>query len=313
MRSEVLSYYSNALGMVHSTTSASSSPDGQALENLSFSHAPGSTRLNFRFVPAGAAGADQSGGEARRGQPPSALPSCVETPLYWKIGLAVDDVDASLARLRAAGAIGEDMRGKQFRDIGFLKHIADPLGHPIELLQTTFEGNIAGKAALEASRLTHLPPSPLTGGCDPVVGQITTRSKDPKATVDFYTEVMGMTLLEKQDVGPVGFDLYFFAYHNPAPEALDTIAAKREWMYQLPITTLEVQHRHHLDPEGPRLRGPRDVDEASPAFEGISVAVSQADLERISAHPTFDASRGCVTDPDGLRIDLQVLPPAQYE
>merc|ERR1711963_1132631 len=124
---------------------------------------------------------------------------------------------------------------------------------------------------------------------------------------------MGMTLLEKQDVGPYNFDLYFFAYHDPAPETMDTIAAQREWLYQLPITTLEVQHRRNLDPEGPRLPGPSDVDEASPAFEGISVAVSQADLERISAHPTFDASRRCVTDPDGLRIDLQVLPPGQFE
>jgi len=301
-RSEVLSYYSNALGMVHSTTSASSSPDGQALENMCFSHAPGSTQLNFRFVPAG--------GDGRRGRLSSMSP-CVRVPLYWKIGLAVDDVDASLARLGAAGVIGAFRRGGQFRDIGFLQHIKDPLGHPIELLQTTFEGNHAGKAALEASRPAQVPPSPLTGGSDPVVGQITTRTKDPRATVDFYTKVMGMTLLEKQDV--VGFDLYFFAYHDPAPETLPTTAAKREWMYQLPITTLEVQHVHDLDPKGPRLQGPSDVDETLPAFEGMSVAVSQADLERISAHPTFDASRRCVSDPDGLSIDLQVLPPVQFE
>jgi len=236
---------------------------------------------------------------------------CVPIPLYWKIGLAVDDVDASLARLRAGGAIDAYLRGEQFRDIGFLEHIEDPLGHPIELLQTTFEGTAAGKAALEASRPSQVPPNPLTGASDPVVGQITTRSRDPKATVDFYTKVMGMTLLEKQDV--VGFDLYFFAYHDPAPATLPTTAAKREWMYQLPITTLEVQHVHRLDPQGPRLQGPSDLDEALPAFEGISVAVSQADLERISAHPTFDASRRSVTDPDGLRIDLQVLPPGQHE
>jgi len=281
--------------MVHSTTSASSCPGGQPLDNLCFSNAPGSTQLNFRFVPAGPTRADESGDDDR-------------TPLYWKIGLAVDDVDASLARLLAIGAIGEDMRGSQFRDIGFLKHIKDPLGHPVELLQTTFEGNDAGKEALKASRPMQTPSNPLTGGSDPVVGQITTRSKDPKATVDFYTNVMGMTLLEKQDVGAFGFDLYFFAYHDPAPATLDTTAAKREWLYQLPVTTLEIQHRHKLDPQGPRLQGPSDVDEALPAFEGISVAVSQADLERISAHITFDASRRSVTDPDGLSIDLQVLP-----
>jgi len=288
--------------MVHMTVSAPSSLSGQPVENLSFNHAPGSTQLNFRFVPTGVDG--------HRGQPSFVTPRA-SIPLYWKIGLAVDDVDASLAKLRAAGAIEEDMRGGQFRDIGFLQHIEDPLGHPIELLQTTFEGRSAEKAALQASRPTQEPSNPLTGGCDPVVGQITTRTKDPKATVDFYTKVMGMTLLEKQDV--VGFDLYFFAYRDPAPRTLRSTAAKREWMYQLPTTTLEVQHVHRLDPKGPRLQGPSDVAEASPAFEGISVAVSQADLERISAHRTYDASRRSVTDPDGLRIDLQVLPTEQHE
>jgi len=301
-KSEVLRYYSDALGMVHSTTSTASSRDGQAWESLSFSHAPGSAQLNFRFVPAG--------GDGRCGQSSSASP-CAPMPLYWKIGLTVDDVDASLERLRAVGMRGTPLRGGQFRDIGFLQHIEGPLRHPIELLQTTFEGNTAGKAALEASRPMQEPLNPLTGGSDPVVGQITTRTKDPNALVDFYTKVMGMTLLEKQEV--VGFDLYFFAYHDPAPKALGTTAAKREWLWQLPITTLEVQHLYHLDPKGPRLQGPSDVDEGLPAFEGISVAVSQADFERISAHPAFDASRRSVTDPDGLRIDLQVLPLEQNE
>lgn len=298
----MLSYYSQVLGMMHSTTPAEPSLDRQALETLSFMHAPGSTQLNFRFVP--------SGGGERHGRLSSESPCDRDHPLYWKIGLAVDDVDACVKRLCNFGC-ADSRPGRQFRDIGFLRHIVDPIGHPIELLQTTFGGNMAGKVALEVSRPQQVPPNPMTRACDPVIGQITTRSRDWEATVAFYTRVMGMTLLEKQKV--VGFDLYFFAYHTPAPETLGTTAARREWMYQLPITTLEVQHVHYLETNGPRLQGPNDVDEGDSAFEGISVLVSHEDLECISTHHTFNASRRSVVDPDGLRIDLQVLPQAKHE
>merc|ERR1712107_281616 len=166
-KSEVLSWYSNALGMVHSTARASSSPGGEVLEKLSFIHARGSAELNFRFVPAG--------GDGRRSRLSSTSP-CLRLPQYWKIGLAVDDVNACLKRLYQARAIPAYQPAGQFRDIGFLAHIEDPLGHPIELLQTTFGGNAAGKATLEAARPAQVPRSPLTGGSDPVVGQITTRT-----------------------------------------------------------------------------------------------------------------------------------------
>ena len=49
------------------------------------------------------------------------------------------------------------------------------------------------------------------------------------------------------------------------------------------------------------------MDETRPAFEGIKVAVSEADFLRISAHRLYDQGKRCVFDPDGLRIDLVIL------
>ncbi|CAD7975574.1 unnamed protein product, partial [Amoebophrya sp. A120] len=88
--------------------------------------------------------------------------------------------------------------------------------------------------------------------------------------VKFYTEVLGMTLLEKQEVSPYNFDLYFFAYLTdemkqkvPDFSKIGTmeskIQAQREWLYQLPVTTLEIQHMRNMDKTAPVLAGPDDL------------------------------------------------------
>uniref|UniRef100_A0A2C9KT36 lactoylglutathione lyase n=1 Tax=Biomphalaria glabrata TaxID=6526 RepID=A0A2C9KT36_BIOGL len=42
------------------------------------------------------------------------------------------------------------------------------------------------------------------------------RVKDPKKSLDFYSRVMGMTLLLKLDFPAMDFSLYFMGYENPA-------------------------------------------------------------------------------------------------
>ncbi|KAH9509469.1 Lactoylglutathione lyase [Bulinus truncatus] len=42
------------------------------------------------------------------------------------------------------------------------------------------------------------------------------RIKDPRKSLDFYTRVMGMTLLLKLDFPGMDFSLYFMGYENPA-------------------------------------------------------------------------------------------------
>ena len=42
------------------------------------------------------------------------------------------------------------------------------------------------------------------------------RITDPKASLDFYSRVLGMTLLKKLDFEQMSFSLYFMGFENPA-------------------------------------------------------------------------------------------------
>ena len=70
--------------------------------------------------------------------------------LYWKIGLALNDVDVAVDTINKAMESQKDdgneyapvEHGSQFLDIGFLTHLKDPCGFSIELLQTSFKDNV---------------------------------------------------------------------------------------------------------------------------------------------------------------------------
>ena len=66
--------------------------------------------------------------------------------VYWKIGLALADVNLATEKLRNHGCSVSNPA--QFLDIGFLCHLADPDGFGIELLQHTFEKNFVKNPTL---------------------------------------------------------------------------------------------------------------------------------------------------------------------
>lgn len=75
---------------------------------------------------------------------------------------------------------------------------------------------------------------------DFVFQQTMYRIKDPKVSLDFYTRILGMTLLKKLDFPEMKFSLYFLGYCNPK-DVPENPADRTEWMFKQPAC-LELTH-----------------------------------------------------------------------
>ncbi len=155
---------------------------------------------------------------------------CGKHDAYWKIGIALADVNSARERLLARGITVTEPC--QFHDIGYLCHMEDPDGYTIELLQHRFERN-------------HVPIQPdpeLPLGYAPTLGQISLNVRDIERSLRFYRETLGMRLLSRQIVPNRGFTLYFLADTTealPIP-SIDAVE-NREWLWQRPYTMLELR------------------------------------------------------------------------
>lgn len=154
--------------------------------------------------------------------------------VYWKIGVTLPDVALARERILKSGTVGVSAPS-QFKDIGFMCHLTDPNGFTIELLQHKFEKNFVKKVADDSLAL----------GQSAVIGQITTRSSNIQEALKVYQDTLGMKLLSIQDVSAYGFVLYFLGFTTetpPVPEGEDlNSVAVREWLWERPYTTLEIQ------------------------------------------------------------------------
>ncbi|KAJ9466420.1 Lactoylglutathione lyase [Diplonema papillatum] len=186
------------------------------------------------------------------------------TDRYWKIGITLPNVDAARAQLCAAGV--QVTEPKQFADIGYLCHLHDPAGFSIELLQHHFEGNRADNGGTE-------PVQPFAGAR---VGQVTLRVADLDASLAFYQDRLGMALLSVQPVPAYGFTLYFLAFTDEQPPNRDLKAVEnREWLWQRPYTTLELQH---FDDGKPVFALPASDE---PGFAGLVITNAADRAERL--------------------------------
>ncbi|KAJ9514028.1 hypothetical protein QJQ45_021119 [Haematococcus lacustris] len=68
------------------------------------------------------------------------------------------------------------------------------------------------------------------------------RIKDPKVSLDFYTRILGFTLLERLDFPDMKFSLYFLGYY-PGEEVPNDPKERVEWLFSKPAT-LELTHNH---------------------------------------------------------------------
>ncbi len=225
---------------------------------------------------------------------------------FWKTGITAPDIDTLRAYLIQRGVPVTDAR--QFLDIGYLCHLSDPDGFGIELLAHRFKaGAEAVPAARSVSSTADLPQTPaqLRQRCVPVIGQITLRVRDIERSLAFYRDRLGLRLMSTQPVQRYGFTLYFLAGSDEqAPPG--SLARQREWLWQRPYTSLELQHF-----EQPPAAVYRLYDDAPQGFWGLGMRVPDAGAFVDAAEHSairYDALYGsdtCVLrDPDGYPVRL---------
>lgn len=61
------------------------------------------------------------------------------------------------------------------------------------------------------------------------------RIKDPKNSLEFYTKVLGMQLLQKLDFPEMKFSLYFMGFEDPKEIPLNT-KERTEWTFSRKAT-----------------------------------------------------------------------------
>ncbi|XP_004673499.1 PREDICTED: lactoylglutathione lyase [Condylura cristata] len=146
---------------------------------------------------------------------------------------------------------------------------------------------------------------------DFLLQQTMLRIKDPKKSLEFYTKILGMTLLQKLDFPTMKFSLYFLAYEdkNDIPTEKDE---KLAWVFSRKAT-LELTHNwgteddetqsYHSGNSDPRGFGHigiavPDVHSACKRFEELGV--------KFVKKPDDGKMKGLafIQDPDGYWIEI---------
>ncbi|KAJ2486519.1 Lactoylglutathione lyase [Coemansia sp. RSA 2050] len=130
------------------------------------------------------------------------------------------------------------------------------------------------------------------------------RVKDPKASVKFYTEVLGMTLLEEYHKTEAKFSLYFLGYTDPASKGLVRLARQG---------LLELTHNHGTEEDagfayntgngdvggyGHIAITVDDLQAACSRFDTLGVRFIKRPEEGSMKHIAF------IADPDGYRVEI---------
>jgi lactoylglutathione lyase len=143
-----------------------------------------------------------------------------------------------------------------------------------------------------------------------VMNQTMLRIKDPGASIPFYRDVMGMTLLDRYDFSTARFSLYFMGYPGgPIPQER---GARIKWVFEQPAL-LELTHNWGTETQpGPVYHNGND-DPRGFGHIGLSVPDVHAACERFETlgvpfvkRPDEGSMKGLafVRDPDGYWIEI---------
>ncbi|WP_459205833.1 lactoylglutathione lyase [Pseudomonas sp. MLB6B] len=137
------------------------------------------------------------------------------------------------------------------------------------------------------------------------------RVKDIEKSLDFYTRVLGFTLVDKRDFAEAGFSLYFLALTDKSAIPADD-DARHQWMKSIP-GVLELTHNHGTEEDAdfayhdgnsdPRGFGHicisvPDVTSACARFEALNVPFQKRLSDGRMHHLAF------IKDPDGYWVEI---------
>ena len=218
-------------------------------------------------------------------------------PGYWKLALAVADLELARSSLVRQGiSVTEPV---QVPDVAYLCHCEDPDGYCIELIQHRMLENHSRQLADENFAL----------GTATSFSLVTCRVKNPRQSIDFYEQTLGLRLISRQQVAHRGFTLYFLSCDQEAPPSSDIDNIEmREWLWQRPYALLELQHIW-----GSELRTDFACrTDADTGFEKIRLLARSASSGSY-VDPEFDCESVNLVDPDGYRIQVLLLDQQKHE
>ncbi|MDF8335110.1 lactoylglutathione lyase [Novosphingobium cyanobacteriorum] len=148
---------------------------------------------------------------------------------------------------------------------------------------------------------------------DFIFNQTMLRIRDPEASLEFYTQVLGMTLIQQLDFPDAAFSLYFLGYVRPDDEPLPQERIARTAYAFRQKAVLELTHNHgterqpapvyHDGNSEPRGFGHigiavPDVEDACRRFGELGVTfVKRPDEGRMKG-------LAFIADPDGYWIEI---------
>lgn len=146
-----------------------------------------------------------------------------------------------------------------------------------------------------------------------VLNQTMLRIRDPDASLAFYQDVLGMTLVQKLDFDAMDFSLYFLAFLKEGEAVPADPKARARFLFTRE-TTLELTHNWGTE-DDPDFAGYHDGNRDPRGFGhlGISVpdvAAACARFETLGVpfkkRPDDGSMKGIafITDPDGYWIEI---------
>uniref|UniRef100_A0A5S6QND0 Lactoylglutathione lyase n=1 Tax=Trichuris muris TaxID=70415 RepID=A0A5S6QND0_TRIMR len=137
------------------------------------------------------------------------------------------------------------------------------------------------------------------------------RVKDPRASVDFYTKVLGMSLLNKMDFPEMKFSLYFMGYEDVSTKPKDKVAGTTWAMSRK--ATLELTHNWGTEDDPKQSYHNGNTDPRGFGHIGIAVPDVYKACERFEKlgvkfvkKPNDGKMKGLafIQDPDGYWIEI---------